>query len=174
MSAARIWIDLNVDRLDTGLLLYGRTGARGGCAAFRIVRHSGVSCRATAGGQHELVATNAVARYGALYSIATVANGWEPFAQPAPAAYLPRQYENFIRVACDTHTLLLERNAYRGKWSSLMNPSDEYSLLTGGATLEVLRPAAEWIAAATTVPVERIFEMIAAMSGDRVDVSRAA
>lgn len=175
MSTPRISLDLDVSWLAPGLLLYGRTGApAGGSAVFRLVSHSGVACRPTTDGKYELAATKAVARYVALYSITTIRNGWEPFAQPAPAAYVPRGYKELIRVAFNEHTLLIERNAYRGTWSSLVARDDEYALLAGGATVETLRPAAEWIASATNESDERVFEIIVALSHERIPVTRAA
>ncbi len=35
--------------------------------------------------------------YVAYYSQAVLTNGWEPYDQPSPAAYLPLSYEQFVR-----------------------------------------------------------------------------
>jgi hypothetical protein len=70
-------------------------------AVCRIIVHTGLRVESVGGGSSIVKAETASVVRVAIYSGLALANGWEPFNQPIPAAYMPLAFDAFDRISLD-------------------------------------------------------------------------
>ena len=69
----------------------------GESAVFRIVIHGPVTIQTIAGRVRDVRAPRATIVQCAVYGTAVLKNGWKPYEQPSPCAYLPLDYSDLKR-----------------------------------------------------------------------------
>jgi hypothetical protein len=86
-----------VHREPAGVLLVG-TVHPGVAAVFRAIRHVGAIATRHPGARSTFVfSASPLAEWLGWYSSRILANGWQPYDQPDPAAYMPLRYEALVR-----------------------------------------------------------------------------
>ena len=97
----------------------------GVCAVFRVVVHDAVSVQQVNERAREIRVENAVVYHCAVYSERVLTNGWQPFEQPSPCAYLPLRYSQLLQKPLGPYgAVLVERHARRGDFHTFVVSGD--------------------------------------------------
>jgi hypothetical protein len=94
-----------------GVLLIGKTQPDV-AAVFRIVRHAGATATSSSNRQLRFAFGSAASsQWLGWYSSRILANGWQPYDQPHPAAYIPLGYDHLAKQQLPAHGVLLRQSA---------------------------------------------------------------
>lgn len=162
--------------LPAGIFVHGTTTAGGGSATLRLVLHNGLALRDAPEKWRKIIADDAVVQHAAIYSEAIVANGWEPHAQPSPAAYLPRTYGDLVCAGMSREMhLFVDAQPRRGRATHYVHPEQTSTFVFAAERSLELRAVARLVAGATgTAPRDILALLTGMVRGERSQLTRAA
>lgn len=169
-------IDVEASVLPAGILVHGTTTAGGGSATLRLALHYGLALQDAPEEWRRIVANDAVVLHAAIYSEAIVANGWEPHAQPSPAAYLPRTYGDLVHTGISRGMhLFVDAQSRRGRATHYLHPEQASTFVFAAERALELRAVARLVAGATGAAPRDIMALLTAMvRGEQQQLTRAA
>ena len=171
----RFLFDPETESLPAGVLICGLTSTVGRSATLDVVRHRGASVHYAAGGWRRIVMPEVTVVRAGIYSASIVGNGWEPYDQHSPAAYLPLRWSD-LRVFAQTDGLELyvETRPRRGSAAHFVTVGAEHSFTFAVTQPVELRRVARHLAATTGAHAQVILSMLKVMLEQPGDVTRVA
>jgi hypothetical protein len=94
-------------------------------AVFQVIVYDVLSVRQIDSGIRQVASKNSTVLQYAVYSDELLQNGWEPFEQPSPCAYVPSAYADLVeRPLAHFGALLIGQRARRGEFQAFLAEGD--------------------------------------------------